>query len=119
MAPAAAAVTGQPVPDLDPAAVRGAVDAALAPYGDADQLLATLLRKVAFDVDLAESPASRAAALRLLLELADRLDLVPLAPGRAGRGSPPAAAGPAPGAEDDDGNVFGVPDLPPGVGDTP
>ena len=101
------------VPALDADAVRRAVDTALEPYGDADQLLQTLLRKQAADVDTAESPSARAAAVRLLLELADRLDLVPLAPGRAGRGEIPPAPPAATEGDDGAGNVFDVPDEPP------
>lgn len=103
-----------------PTSIAAAVYSALHEYGmesDSDRLLGRVMEALALDADAAGTGRDRAAAVKSLLEVADRLDLVPPIPGRAagggtGRAAPlpagPAAAGPAGPGEPED-NPFGVP----------
>lgn len=101
-------------------AILRALAAKTQPYPDADPLLVALARQLADDVDAADSVSQRVAAVRMLLEVADRLDLVPLSPGR-GQARAPDGPVAAAGGEDGpvDGDPFGLPDVPAGVGDPP
>lgn len=81
------------------------------------KLLGAVAERLAEDVDNAETVRDRVQAVRALVEVAERLDLVAPPPSRAGAAAPTARPESG-GGEPDADNPFGVPDVPPGVGDT-
>ena len=104
--------TEQPVGPSEPTPIVGLVeDAARTVLDDIDSdhpaadLLIAAVRALARDVDRADEVRDRVAASRALLEMVNAF-----AP------PPPRLGGPPAGGVDDDEDIFGIGDVPPGVG---